>query len=68
VEEMIACSPDILGGTPAFAGTSVPIRTLLTSLEARDRLDDLLADVPSVRRAPAVRVLELAVRALPARV
>jgi uncharacterized protein (DUF433 family) len=67
VEEVIARSPDVLGGTPVFAGTRVPVRTLLAYLEAGDRLDDFLADFPSVRRAHAVRVLELAGRALLAR-
>jgi uncharacterized protein (DUF433 family) len=47
-----------------FAGTRVPVRTLLDYLEAGDRLDDLLADFPTVRRPHAVRVLELAGRAL----
>ncbi|HVG95579.1 MAG TPA: DUF433 domain-containing protein [Chloroflexota bacterium] len=64
VEAAIARSPDILDGTPVFAGTRVPVRTLLDYLEAGDRLDDFLADFPTVRREHAVRVLELAGRAL----
>ena len=67
VEEVTARSPDILGGTPVFVGTRVPVGTLLDYLEAGDRLDDFLADFPSVRRDRAVRVLELAGRALLAR-
>ena len=67
VEEVIARSPDNLGGTPVFVGTRVPVRTLLDYLEAGDRLDDFLADFPSVRRDRAVCVLELAGRALFAR-
>jgi uncharacterized protein (DUF433 family) len=67
VEEVIARSPDVLGGTPVSAGTRVPVLTLLEYFEADDRLDDFLADFPSVRRAHAIRVLELAGRALLAR-
>jgi uncharacterized protein (DUF433 family) len=61
---VIARSPDVLGGTPVFAGTRVPVRALLAYLEAGDRLDDFLADFPTVPREHAVRVLELARRAL----
>jgi uncharacterized protein (DUF433 family) len=64
LEGLIARSPDVLGGPPVFAGTRVPVRILLDSLEAGDRLDDFLADFPSVRREQAVRALELAAQAL----
>jgi uncharacterized protein (DUF433 family) len=67
LEGVIARSPDVLGGTPVFAGTRVPVGALLEYLEAGERLDDFLADFPSVRREQAVRVLELAGRALLAR-
>ena len=52
--------PDILGGTPVFAGTRVPVRILMEHLEAGDRLDDFLTDFPSVSRSQAVGVLERA--------
>jgi uncharacterized protein (DUF433 family) len=52
--------PDILGGTPVFSGTRVPVRTLLDYLEAGDRLDEFLEDFPSVTREQAVAALELA--------
>lgn len=41
-----------------FAGTRVPVRILMEHLEAGDRLDDFLADYPTVTRAQAVGVLE----------
>lgn len=63
-DELIECSEEILGGTPVFAGTRVPIRTLLDYLESGERLDDFLDDFPSVRRESALRVLELAREAL----
>ena len=53
-------NPEILGGTPVFAGTRVPVRILLEHLEAGDRLDDFLDDFPSVSHAQAVAVLERA--------
>jgi uncharacterized protein (DUF433 family) len=52
--------PDILGGTPVFVGTRVPIRILLDYLEAGDPLDEFLEDFPSVTREQAVATLRLA--------
>ena len=57
---LIDRNPDILGGTPVFAGTRVPVRILLEYLEAGDRLDDFLHDFPSVSGDQAVAVLERA--------
>jgi len=53
-------SSNIMGGTPVFAGTRVPIQTLLDYLEAGDRLDDFLEEFPTVSRDQAVAFLELA--------
>lgn len=39
-EKLIDRSPDVLGGTPVFAGTRVPVRILMEHLEAGDRIDD----------------------------
>lgn len=55
----ITSSPERLSGTPVFAGTRVPIQTLIDYLEAGDPLDSFLADFPSVTREHAVAVLEL---------
>jgi uncharacterized protein (DUF433 family) len=57
---VITRSRDVLGGTPVFAGTRVPVQTLLDYLEASERLDDFLDDSPTVTREQAVAVLELA--------
>ena len=59
-DEPIDRNPDILGGTPVFAHTRVPVRILMEYLEAGDRLDDFLEDFPSVSRDQAVSVLEKA--------
>ena len=53
-------NPDILGGTPVFSGTGVPVRTLMEHLEAGDRLDDFLEDFPTVSREQALKALDLA--------
>ena len=63
---LITSSPERLGGTPVFAGTRVPVQSLLDHLEGGDTLDTFLDDFPSVTRAHAVAVLELAKRALAA--
>jgi len=52
--------PDILGGTPVFVGTRVPVKSLYDYLEAGDSLDEFLESFPSVSRAQAVAALELA--------
>jgi uncharacterized protein (DUF433 family) len=57
---VIHTDPDILGGTPVFVGTRVPVRTLLDYLEAGDPLDEFLEDFPSVTREQAVAALRLA--------
>ena len=57
-------SKDVLGGTPVFNGTRVPIKTLIDYLEAGDRLDDFLQDFPTVTHEQALQVLELAKKVL----
>lgn len=61
---LITTSPDRLGGTPVFAGTRVPVQTLIDYLEAGDSLDVFLTQFPSVTREHAIAVLEVAKRAL----
>ncbi len=61
---LITSNPDRLGGTPVFAGTRVPVLTLIEYLEVGHPLDQFLDDYPSVTREQAVGVLELAKRAL----
>ena len=61
---VIQHSKSILGGTPVFKGTRVPVKTLIDYLEAGDRLDDFLEDFPTVTRKQTLRVLDLAKEAL----
>jgi uncharacterized protein (DUF433 family) len=58
--DLIRSSRNVLGGTPVFAGTRVPIKNLIDCLEAGDTLDEFLDDFPSVTREQAVQVLKLA--------
>ncbi len=55
---LIRRSDEILGGTPVFAGTRVPVRTLFDYLEEGDTLDEFLDDFPAVSKEHAVKVLE----------
>jgi uncharacterized protein (DUF433 family) len=56
--------PDILGGTPVFTGTRVPIDTLLVYLRKGKRIEDFRDDFPTVSREQAEALLELAEREL----
>ena len=55
---LIICSPDIMGGTPVFAGTRVPVQTLLDYLEGGETIDDFLEGFPTVSREQVVAFLE----------
>ena len=59
-EQVINRDPDILGGTPVFTGTRVPVQTLIDYLKAGDGLDDFLDGFPSVSREQAQAFLEIA--------
>ena len=72
LESVVQRDPEVLGGTPVFAGTRVPIKNLLDYLAAGDSLERFLDHFPSVTRDQAVAALEVAKdlltsRATPAR-
>ena len=54
----VISDPDILGGTPVFIGSRVPVRIIFEHLEAGDSLEVFLEDFPSVSRVLAIQVLE----------
>src|ERR1051326_1343898 len=56
--DLINRSDDILGGTPVFAGTRVPVQTLFDYLEEGDSLDEFLDAFPAVSREHAIKVRE----------
>ena len=57
---VISCSPDVMGGTPVFSGTRVPVQTLLDYLEAGESIDDFLQGFPAVTREQVIAFLEQA--------
>lgn len=59
IQEVVS-DPEILGGTPVFSGTRVPVQTLLDYLEAGQSLSEFLDDFPTVTREQAIAVLERA--------
>jgi len=59
LEEIIHANPEVLGGTPVFTGTRVPVRSLFDHLEAGDSIDDFLEGFPSVRRDQVIALLEI---------
>lgn len=50
IDNVVSCDPEVLGGTPVFAGTRVPVRSLFDHLTAGDGIDDFLEGFPSVKR------------------
>jgi uncharacterized protein (DUF433 family) len=58
-DEVIYSDPEILGGTPVFCGTRVPVKSLFDHLEAGDSIDDFLEGFPSVRRDQVIALLEI---------
>ncbi|HYW07402.1 MAG TPA: DUF433 domain-containing protein [Longimicrobium sp.] len=61
---MIHSDPEIMGGTPVFRGTRVPLQNLVDYLEGGHPLGEFLDDFPSVTREQAIAVLEEAKEAL----
>lgn len=56
--KIISRDPEVMGGTPCFHGTRVPIQTLLDYVEAGDSIDEFLKDFPTVKRAQVIGFLE----------
>ncbi|MBI2682852.1 MAG: DUF433 domain-containing protein [Acidobacteriales bacterium] len=54
---VVTHSPEIMGGTPVFAGTRVPVQTFLECLAGGDSLNDFLIAYPSVKREQLVAFL-----------
>lgn len=55
---LITTSPEVLGGTPVFAGTRVPVQTLIEYLEGGETIDDFLEGFPTVTREQVIVFLE----------
>lgn len=57
---VVSSDPEILGGTPVFAGSRVPLQSLFDYLEGGETLDEFLHQFPSVKREQAIAALEMA--------
>ena len=58
MSSVVKIDPEIMSGTPCFAGTRVPIQNLIDYLEGGDSIDEFLEDFPSVRREQVITFLE----------
>jgi uncharacterized protein (DUF433 family) len=63
-EAVVSVSPDVMSGTPVFAGTRVPVKNLLDYLAAGESLDNFLQQFPTVKREQAVALISLAEKLL----
>lgn len=57
-QPIVTSSPDVVSGTPVFAGTRVPVQMLIDYLEGGETIDDFLMGFPTVRREQVVAFLE----------
>ena len=55
---VVSVSSEVMGGTPVFKGTRVPVQTLIDYLEAGERIDDFLRGFPTVTRKQVIELLE----------
>ncbi|MGH9418394.1 MAG: DUF433 domain-containing protein [Thermoanaerobaculia bacterium] len=63
IKEIVHSDPEIMGGTPVFVGSRVPVRILLDYLEGGDPLEEFLENYPGVSREQAVAFIEEAGKA-----
>ncbi|HZZ44286.1 MAG TPA: DUF433 domain-containing protein [Tepidisphaeraceae bacterium] len=56
----IESNPEVMGGTPVFAGTRVPVQNLIDYLEGGDSIDVFLDQFPTVKREQVIAALEMA--------
>ena len=59
-ESVVHSDPEVMGGTPVFVGTRVPVKSFFDYLEGGETLNEFLRQFPSVKREQAVAALELA--------
>ncbi|HET6889678.1 MAG TPA: DUF433 domain-containing protein [Pyrinomonadaceae bacterium] len=55
---IIHSDPEIMGGTPVFVGTRVPLQNLIGSLKGGESIEDFLEGFPTVSRAQVIAVIE----------
>jgi uncharacterized protein (DUF433 family) len=57
---VVHSDPEIMGGTPVFVGTRVPLQNLIDYLEGGESIEDFLDGFPAVKRAQVITVIEAA--------
>ncbi|MFB2981957.1 DUF433 domain-containing protein [Microseira sp. BLCC-F43] len=57
--QIVSSSPEVMGGTPVFTGTRVPVQTLLDYLKAGESIDEFLDGFPTVTREQVISLLEI---------
>ena len=55
---VVTSSSNVMGGTPVFAGTRVPVETMIDYLEGGESIDDFLEGFPTVSREQVISFLE----------
>ena len=60
LKNVVHFDPEIMGGTPVFVGTRVPLQNLIDSLEGGESIEDFLDGFPSVKRQQVIAVIEAA--------
>ena len=58
-KQVVNIEPEILGGTPVFSGTRVPIKNLFDYLETGESIETFLADFETVKKEQVIKVLEM---------
>ena len=58
LQGIVHADPEIMGGTPVFVGTRVPLQNLIDALEGGESVEDFLEGFPSVKRSQAITVIE----------
>ena len=57
-DQIVSAAADVMGGTPVFAGTRVPVQTLLDYIKAGESIDDFLEGFPTVTKDQVIALLE----------
>ncbi len=60
LQGVVHSDPEIMGGTPVFVGTRVPLQNLIDYLEGGESIEDFLDGFPSVKREHVIAVIEAA--------
>lgn len=63
-KELINIDPELMGGTPVFRGTRVPVETLFDHIKEGDSIEMFLDDFPTVSREQAITFLETAMHTM----